>query len=159
MPLGLSREECWLCDLVAYSMLNPGQEEALRRNEDLFEKFKLKKPSMRSADKANRIIDDIRRNEIVSEIKKSEAKYLITLGNEPLVNFVKEYNPDIKPLNLKEEYGYIQDMTIEGYSLKLIPLVHPRQAGKLGRYSPEWYDIHSEWKRNTALKIRKLLET
>ncbi len=159
MPLGLQRDDCWLCDLVPYSMINPGQKKALGRNAGLFGKFKLKRYSMRLADKENRIIDDKRQEEIASEIKKSKAQYLITLGNEPLINFVKKYNPDIKPLNLKEEYGYIQDMTIDGYSLKLIPLVHPRQAGKLGRYSPEWYDIHSEWKRNTALIIRKLLET
>ena len=158
-PLGLSRDDCWLCDLVPYSMLNPGQEKVLRRNELLFEKFKLKKHSMRSADKVNRIIGDTRWNEIVSEIKKSKAKYLITLGNEPLINLVKGYDPDIKPLNLKQEYGSIRNIVIDGYPMKLIALVHPRQAGKLGGYSQDWNDIHSEWKRSTALKIRKLLET
>ncbi len=129
------------------------------RNEVLFEKFKLKKHSTKLADKENRIIDDKRRIEIINEINKSKAQYLITLGNEPLINFVIKYNPDIKPLNLKKEYGCIRNIVIDGYPIKLIALVHPRQAGKLGRYSPEWYDIHSEWKRNTALKIRKLLET
>jgi len=54
---------------------------------------------MRKADQKNRKIDVARRKEIAIEIKKSKAKYLITLGSKPLTNFIKYYNPDIRELN------------------------------------------------------------
>ena len=144
-PLGLSREDSWLCDLVPYSMLNPGQEAALLRNEHIFNEFGLKKPLMRTATKENRKIGEKRVSEIVREIRQSKAEYLITLGNEPLINFVKFYNPDIKVLNQKDPYGTIRDISIDGIPMELLALVHPRQAGKLGGFSQNWFDIHSKW--------------
>ena len=116
---------------------------------------KLKKHTIKSATKENRKIDDSRMEEIADEIKKSKAKYLITLGNEPLVNFVKEYNPDIKPLDLKEQYGLVNDIRIDGFPIRLIPLVHPRQAGKLNHYSKEWNKKHNDWISTDAEKLKR----
>lgn len=147
-PLKLTRDDCWLCDLVPYSMLNPKQIAALKKHELLFENYGLKKYNMRTADLKNRKISDQRREEIVNEIKNSKAEYLITLGNEPLTNFVKHYNLGIGTLNHHTKYGVIQEIEIDQTPIKLIALVHPRQAGKLGGYSSQWYKIHSDWIKN-----------
>lgn len=158
IPLKLTRDDCWLCDLVPYSMLNPKQVFALHKHESLVNKFGLKKYNMRTADLMNRKIDERRRIEILSEIKESKAKYLITLGNEPLSNFVKFYNPGINTLNQIDPYGTIRDINIDGSPMKLISLVHPRQAGKLGGYSKKWNEIHSNWTITTAIQIMRLLK-
>lgn len=98
-PLGLSLDKCWLCDLVSHSMINPNQVKAIKRNKAYFQEYKLKRYNMTSAAIKNRKIDSARQAEIVSEIKKSKAEYLITLGDEPLINFVKKLNPFIGRLN------------------------------------------------------------
>lgn len=154
-PLGINRDNCWLCDLIPYSILNPRQKLALQRNEYLFEKFKLIKPTIRSATKHDRTIDDRRRNEIVNELRQSKAKYLITLGDEPLINFIKD--TPIKRLQDYSKYGNMHDVTIDGYKIKFIPLIHPRQAAKLGTHNLNWFGKHMVWKKSTAQIIKKLL--
>jgi len=157
IPLDLTRDDCWLCDLIPFSMLNPKQISALKKYESLFDKFGLNKHNMRIATLKNRKIDIVRRKEIVNEIKKSKAKFLITLGNEPLTHFIKYYNPEIKALNQQDNYGTITNLDIDGTPVKLIALVHPRQAGKLGGYSQNWFDIHSEWISSSSYKLKKVL--
>ena len=156
IPLGLTREDCWLCDLVPYSMLNPSQQKAIDRNKVLFENHNLKLPDMIPASLANRRIEKSRVTEIVGEIEESKAEYLITLGNEPIKNFVKIFNPEIKLLDSTDTYGNIQDILIDGVPMKLIALVHPRQAGKLGTHSRKWSELHNRWNK-AATKNRKLL--
>jgi hypothetical protein len=151
-PLSLTRKDCWLCDLVPYGMLNSSQISALQRNEYLFDKIRLKRHNMKIADLKNRKIDEIRRKEIVSEIKKSKAKYLITLGNEPIKNFIKYYDPKINLLN-EQSYGQIKEITLDSLSIKHLALVHPRQAGRLGSHSSQWYEIHSNWILNNAKNL------
>lgn len=80
-------------------MINPNQVKAIKRNKAYFQEYKLKRYNMTSAAIKNRKIDSARQAEIVSEIKKSKAEYLITLGDEPLINFVKKLNPFIGRLN------------------------------------------------------------
>ncbi len=157
-PLGLSRNDCWLCDLVPFSMLNIGQVKALERLDFLFNKYKIPRQKMRLANRENRKIDVTRRKEILYEIKESKAEYLITLGNEPIKYFIKYFDPKVKLINNEKFYSQIQNIEINGTPIKLISLVHPRQAGKLGVHSSEWYDIHKKWIRTTAKKIQKELK-
>ena len=157
-PLGLTRQECWLCDLIPYSMLNPNQISALNKHQVMFNKFGIKKHQMRKATLKNRRIDITRQKEILNEIKISKAEYLITLGDEPLKNFIKVFNSDIPShLSLLDNYGEINKVNIDGMSIKLLALVHPRQVQGLGRYSPEWLFAHNKWLDTTAEKIRKQL--
>lgn len=155
-PLELKRQDCWLCDLVPYSMLNSNQMAAINKRERIFTKFGIKKCQMREATSKNREIDPTRQKEIINEIKKSKAEYLITLGNEPLNNFVNTYIDYPVQLN-QDNYGQFSEINLDGTKIKLLSLVHPRQAGALGGYSPDWYKIHSNWIETSTKKIRKQL--
>jgi hypothetical protein len=45
----------------------------------------------------------------------------------------------------KEEYGRLHDIEIGGLPMKLLPMVHPRQAAGLGNHSREWRKLHARW--------------
>lgn len=153
-PLKITRNECWLCDLVPYSMLNPKQKKALERNNELFERYGLQKHNMEEAIDDNRKIDSKRINEILSEIKQSQAKYLITLGNEPLEYFLSPLLQQELKLNLKDPYGEIKQIELDGNKINWLALVHPRQAAKLGMYSKEWNEKHKRWINEKANSIK-----
>ena len=37
------------------------------------------------------------------------------------------------------------DVTIQGKTIKVLPLAHPRQIGALGTHSEKWYQMHQKW--------------
>jgi hypothetical protein len=49
-----------------------------------------------------------------------------------------------------ETYGKLHDIEIDGKPLKLLPLVHPRQAGRLGAHSAKWASLHETWMNQSA---------
>jgi len=149
-PIKLKRKDCWLCDLIPYSMINPDQEKTVKRNEKVFQKFELIKQNMRPANVENRVIDDLRRKEIFDELKKSQAEIIITLGDEPIQQFINPLSGGKYRLDLNDVYGIQKEIVLDGKKIKLLPLVHPRQAAKLGRYSKKWNDKHEEWKEKAT---------
>ena len=144
-PLGSSREKAWLCDLLPYARLNPGQKTALfREYEPLVKAGNLPKVSL--AEVPKKFADDQRIKEITKELMESKAKTIITLGDVPIREFMaKESDSKILTLRGLGEYGIERTVIIAGQMFKWIALVHPRQAGKLGLNSAEWEQKHLAW--------------
>ena len=82
-PLGLTRADAWLCDLVPYSCMNRGQADAVRRAyAPLVEQLALPRENWpRPPDKYT---NAARREDIAAELLESAAGVLITLGDQPL---------------------------------------------------------------------------
>ena len=154
-PLGLKRSQTWLCDLIPYALANKSQRKALRKYFGYMEKYDLPETRLKPDTIKSKLINKQRVEEIAQEIKESRADLLITLGDLPLHHFVRHYNENIKSLSSFEKYGQIEDVTIEGKKMMLLPVVYPRQAGKKGKYSKRWYGIHNWWVNNEAAELLK----
>lgn len=158
-PLELSRIDTWLCDLVPHSRMNPGQESFVnKRYNPISAELGLEEVRWPKATK--KVIDESRRQEIVDQIVKSKARTLITLGDEPLRQFTSKFGSHKK---LREyghnirSYGQLHPISIDGLDLKLLPLVHPRQAARLGSYSKDWADLHARWIDRHASAVREAI--
>ena len=151
-PLGLAREDAWLCDIVPYSCMNPGQAKAVKNHYGpLVEKFGL--PPVKWSRVPTKLADDARRAEIAAELRQSDAEVVITLGDQPLRWFTSTYGSKERLSThgtSAETYGRLQAIEIEGRSKLLLPLVHPRQAARLGGHDRDWANLHSGWARDVA---------
>ena len=158
-PLGLTREDSWLCDLVPHSCMNESQAEPIsERYVPLVEQFEL--PPVNWPTPPRRLADGTRRAEIADELRESTADVLVTLGDAPLEWFgaafgtktsLDAYGKD------SQAYGLPQDIVINGRALRLLPLVHPRQAAGLGPHDPKWNALHKNWVRRVAPVVRTCL--
>jgi len=162
-PLALSRKDVWLCDLVPYSCRNPAQDLALRNKYKPLEKpFSL--PDYSQWKEVPKVLaDDDRIHEILDEFCSASPEIIITLGDQPLKWFVRKVSSDRRSKladygETDETYGRLHDIEIDGRKLQLLPLVHPRQAAKLGRYSPVWFNRHDEWKQSTAPFLKSMFQ-
>ena len=151
-PLRLTRDDAWLCDLVPHSCKNQGQAEALKKHYEHYEKDQVL-PAVKWPTVPRKLADPARRKQIAAELRESAAEVIITLGDMPLEWFgsafgsahtLGAYGRDPRA------YGSPHDFEIEGRILKLLPLVHPRQAAGLSGHSPEWKDVHANWKLRIA---------
>jgi len=147
-PLGYSREEAWLCDLLPETRLNEGQLKALQSEyAPLVERGLVPKVTIPPV--PSRFMKPGRSAEIVAELMESRADLLITLGDVPLREFVSQYEGDWDRLSVfgksEREYGRRYELTIDGRIILLLPLVHPRQAGRLGSSSSKWAKLHKDW--------------
>ena len=94
------------------------------------------------------LVDQTRRDEIVSEVEEASPEVLITLGDDPLRRFAQFYETGSRLAaygQTKEAYGRLHEATIGRCRLHLLPLAHPRQAASLGRSSPKWTSLHRNW--------------
>jgi uracil-DNA glycosylase len=154
-PLGYTREDVWLCDILPKSRMNPHQSEAIERVYTPFVKKGLL-PLINFPCVPKVFSDAQRRNEIVNELKQSRAKLLVLLGDKPIEGFLKYYHRIDSLSQITENgklYGKTIPINIDGYSIEVMPLVHPRQAGQLGTASKNWGNIHKVWVHN-CLKNR-----
>ena len=152
-PLGLTREDVWLSDLVPHSCLNPSQEAAIERDYiDLMSQHNL--PTVTLPTVPYELADDTRRSEILAEINESQADILILLGDKPIRWFLNAYDKRWKTLlkfgTTPETYGRLHPTSLNGHSIQVLPLAHPRQTAKLGRSSRKWFDLHAHWIENVA---------
>ena len=158
-PLGLTRADAWLCDLVPYSCMNDGQAKKVRRKyEPLVERHAL--PLVNWPDVPAKFTDAARREEIAEELRESSAEVLITLGDKPLKYFAAAFGGKRKlRLYGKDEntYGRMHNLQFHGRSLCLLPLVHPKQAAGLGPHDPVWKDLHNTWVSTIAPQLRSRL--
>lgn len=150
-PLGLIRQSAWLCDLLPQSRMNSGQEAAVRERYNPLAHV-LGLPTASVPPVPSRFATEARVEEIVEEFLSSGAETLITLGDLPLKEFVA-------PLRLCDktsiasfgaelgQYGQRHSFSLRGRRFHLLPLVHPRQAARLGAHSPELAVAHAEWVR------------
>lgn len=147
-PLGVTRENSWLCDLVPHSCLNPSQKAALDREyEPLRKKHKLPKVTLPRVPKV--LADDKRRAQILKEIKKCDPKTIVLLGNEPIKWFLQHHDPSYTTLSdfgdTPETYGKPHKIKIDDNTYNVIALCHPRQAARLGSHSAKWNELHTKW--------------
>jgi len=152
-PMGVSRSEAWLADLVPHSCMNPRQESAIGRSyEPLREKHELPVPSVPPVPKI--LANSARQKAILNELVESQAKILILLGDQPIRWFLNRWDSSQERLadfgTDVRSYGRLQPMSIEGRKVSVLPLAHPRQVARLGFHSKKWYDIHQEWKKDVA---------
>jgi len=153
-PLGLVREDAWLCDLVPHSCRNESQRIALKKNYDPKIDV-LKLPAYKWEAVPSKLADESRQKEILNEIALASPSVIITLGDQPLKWFTSAIDSKTKSRLVDygksdTEYGLLHDISIGGHAMKLLPLVHPRQAGRLGGYSPEWAECHDKWVKSVA---------
>lgn len=158
-PLGLRREDAWLCDLVPHSCMNRGQEKAIK---DLYaplaERHSL--PPVNWPAVPEKLIDDARSKQILAELSEASARVVVTLGDQPLRWFTRKFGSERLLRRYGKDpqnYGRLHDLEIEGRALRLLPLVHPRQAAGLGRHNPGWRKVHRDWMRNGAAKVAEML--
>ena len=147
-PLGVTRKEAWLCDLLPETRLNPSQQKALKEKyEPLMEQYGLnpvtipKRPSV--------FCTEARSREILKELEQSEAELLVLLGDIPIGQFLNRV-VDVPFHTLQEYvdlygYGNPVPVTLNGRTLKVLPLAHPRQIGALGAHSEKWNRMHRDW--------------
>ncbi len=152
-PIGLGRDDAWLCDLVPHSCLNPSQKAAIEREyQPLAEQYAL--PPVTLPPVPRQLADDPRRREIVEELEASGASTLMLLGDEPVRWFLKAFDSRWSVLSDfgqdNPSYGQLWDTEINGRTYRVLPLVHPRQAAKLGTHSARWHALHQHWMANTA---------
>ena len=143
-PLGLTRKDTWLCDLVPYSCMNPSQQKALEREYyPLTEKYDLPLPTVPKV--PGRLSDKERRQAILNELIESNAEVLILLGDKPIQWFLRYYDDRWQRLSDFHPYGKAQLAEIAGKKYQVLSVAHPRQIAKLGRSSQKWFELHQEW--------------
>jgi uracil-DNA glycosylase len=151
-PLGFDRNDAWLCDLLPESRCNPKQAAALEREyQPAMARFRL--PAYDFPAVPSPLVDSERISEIEREISEASPELLITLGDQPLKWFTRRYGskPRLSAYGEgNDTYGRIHKIVIGSRNLGLLPLVHPRQAAKLGSYSPKWHNLHLNWERDIA---------
>jgi len=150
-PLGYSRIDTWLCDIIPFSRMNGSQLKAINNNytKEIIQKYNLKLPSIPPFTKSE-LNSESRRHEIMMELEESRAETIILLGDEPIRHFLGHY-AKVKYSRLSdfgqtpEKYGQIHKLEINGSIYNVIPLCHPRQSGRLGNSSKSWGDLHDNW--------------
>lgn len=151
-PLGITRQDAWLCDLLPESRCNPRQRVAIEREYDP-RREALGLPAHDFPGVPSTLASAARRREIEGEILSASSEVLVTLGDQPLKWFAKHYGsrPTLSLYGqTPESYGRLHDLEIGGRALKLLPLVHPRQAGRLGSHSAVWSTLHAHWADHVA---------
>lgn len=160
-PMGINREETWLCDLVPYSCVNSSQRAAIERKyKKCMEEYRLPVPSV--PELPHPLADGERQRDILAEVKDSHADYLILLGDQPIKWFLSVFDP----LSRKRKklaafgtdvgsYGRLLCMNIGGHTMQVLPLAHPRQVARLGKSSTHWHELHQAWIKNTAPSLLK----
>jgi len=149
-PLGLKRDDVWLCDLLPYSRVNENQKKAIDNhyNQDLNQKYKLTPATIPLFDKKE-LDSPSRRAEILQELEESKADTLILLGDLPIYWFLRYFDKRYSRLaqfgELPDTYGKANPISINDKIYKIIPLCHPRQADRLGTSNSRWGLLHDHW--------------
>lgn len=154
-PLGLTRGDVWLCDLLPYSRVNENQKKAIDNyyTQDLIRNYGLTPATIPSFDK-NELDSPTRRADILHELEDSKADTLILLGDLPNYWFLRFFDKRYSRLaqfgKTPDSYGKVNPININGKSYKVIPLCHPRQADRLGSSDSKWNSLHNQWIRKLA---------
>jgi len=153
-PLGFTRNDAWLCDLLPETRLNDNQYKFI---EDTYNKKYKEEHGLNEVTipkRPSKFCDSDRCIEIIAELEESKAEMLILLGDIPIKQFLNAVaSVDYKTLQeYKDQYGYgnFSEAVINGKIYKVLPLAHPRQIGGLGSHSSNWYDEHQKWNPKTG---------
>lgn len=145
VPLGLTRGDAWLCNLVAHACLNTSQKKAIAQHyAPLAQQHGLPPASIPDVPEEE-VASAARRSEIVAELRASQAQTLIVLGDQPIRWFLNKVGQPWKRLSEMKPYGRLHPIKLAGMRLDVLPLVHARQAAGLGLSSQEWFQQHEQW--------------
>lgn len=156
LPLGLSRNETWLCDLLPESRVNEGQRKAIKKHytNELINEHNLSIANIPDFKKSE-LNSEKRRQEILNELKESKADTIILLGDLPIKHFLYYFDKRYACLSqfgeTESSYGKEHEIIINEKIYKVIPLCHPRQAGRLGKSNAKWSDLHEHWIKKMAI--------
>lgn len=149
-PLGFTRQDVWLCDLLPYSRVNENQKKAIDKNytQELIGKYSLTPATIPRFDKKE-LNSSSRRAEILKELEDSKADTLILLGDLPIYWFLRYFDNRYSRLSQFVDslgtYGEPKPIRINGKIYNVIPLCHPRQANRLGPSNGHWGQLHDQW--------------
>lgn len=152
--LGYTRKDAWLCDLLPETRLNSGQVKVItERYNPLIEQYGLNKVTI--PERPTVFCDAQRCQKILSELKESKASLLVLLGDIPIAQFLN-FVADVPYKSLQEYvelygYGKATAAAIDGHTINVLPLAHPRQIGALGAHSEKWKNLHNEWEIKTKI--------
>lgn len=135
--------------------MNKKQAAALVREYDPLAK-ELGLPAYKWPALPTALANEQRRTDILRELEESGAEVVITMGDQPLKWFTRYHGTEdslSKYGQTSEDYGRLHSFKIAGQDLRLLPLVHPRQAAKLGSHSSVWADLHAEWVAQPPAKL------
>ena len=147
-PLGYTRADAWLCYCLPETRLNTSQAKVIReRYNPLIEEYNLNPVTIPV--RPNTFCDDKRSVEITEELMQSNAELLVLLGDIPIAQYLKRM-ADVPYSTLGEYvklygYGNRTDVNINGKTIQVLPLAHPRQIGALGTHSEKWFLEHQKW--------------
>ena len=147
-PLGYTRKDAWLCDCLPETRLNPSQVKALNEKYNpLIDQYGLNPVTIPR--RPNSFCNQARSTEITEELLQSQAELLVLLGDIPIAQYLKKVI-DVPYSSLGEyveRYGYgtKTEITIQGRTIQVLPLAHPRQIGALGAHSEKWFLMHKKW--------------
>ena len=147
-PLGFTREDAWLCDCLPETRINPSQAKAIREKYNpLIETYGLNQVTI--PNRPSSFCSQKRSEEITAELLQSQADLLVLLGDIPIAQYLKKV-ADVPYSTLGEYvalygYGNKTEVTIQGRTIQVLPLAHPRQIGALGAHSEKWYWAHKNW--------------
>ena len=149
-PLGYTRKDAWLCDCLPETRLNPSQVKALNEKyNSLIDQYGLNPVTIPR--RPNSFCNQARSAEITEELLQSQAELLVLLGDIPIAQYLKKVT-DVPYSSLGEyveRYGYgtKTEITIQGRTIQVLPLAHPRQIGALGAHSEKWFLMHKKWEQ------------
>jgi len=151
-PLGYTRKEAWLCDLLPETRLNNSQVRVLKtKYEPRIQQYGLNPVTI---PKRPTVFCDLNRcKEILAELKESRANLLVLLGDIPIRQFLNRIT-QVNYTSLQEYvnlygYGNPSKAIINGNSINVLPIAHPRQIGALGAHSEKWSQAHLEWENKS----------
>lgn len=157
-PLGLDRDDVWLCDLVPHACLNDSQMKAIQRVYlPLQEQYNLPKVTIPRYPGPKIFRNPRRVKQIIDEINIAQPEVFVTLGDPPIEYFLKRFTGNKKLIELGKDldsYGRLHPCEIAGRNIFWLPLCHPRQASKLGNSNKDWYQLHQSWINANANEIR-----
>lgn len=147
VPLQLNFEQVWLTDALPFFHVHRGtgtQGAAMRERYDPFPAahelplHELPDRPSPAALVARAIHQEAGR--LRDELRESQARLLITLGNEALAVAAALVAGDLPQALIPDSgYGAGQAVTFDDRQLEVLPLVHPGQKGAL------WVEAHQRW--------------
>ena len=149
-PLGFKRSDAWLCDLLPETRINSNQMKVIKDEYNpLIAKYGLNKVDI--PERGDVFADKKRCDDILKELEESDARLLVLLGDIPIKQFLNVV-ADVPYSSLQgyvDLYGYgnATDVTIQGRTIKVLPLAHPRQIGGLGFHNKNWHKMHQDWEK------------
>ena len=150
-PLGYTRKDAWLCDLLPETRINSSQAKVIEEKYNpLIEQYGLNPVTIPNRPTA--FCDSKRCKEILAELKESQAELLVLLGDIPIKQFLNRV-AKVDYASLQEYvdifgYGNHSSDTIDGCTIRVLPLAHPRQIGALGSHSEKWNVAHLKWEKS-----------